>query len=198
MPIYEFVCLDCNTHFEHLQSFSTKGHPPCPNCASMHVSRMLGKPAIHFKGSGWYVTDSKGAGKQSANGEGAGKDAASKEGASSESAGDAAGESSAPKDTAATAGAPDAKAAAGQSRSQARIEAYCQACGRIESASALGRASSERRSRPFLRHTPQPGAGKTGCLNLRRMVYNAPDCAVQPPGPTAAARTQSLQPTPSA
>lgn len=117
MPIYEFVCLDCDTHFEHLQSFSAKGHPPCPTCASMHVSRMLGKPAIHFKGSGWYVTDSKKAGKQSANGESAGKDAAPKEGAAKESstkesAGNAAGESSAAKDTAAPAKEPDAKSAA--------------------------------------------------------------------------------------
>jgi putative FmdB family regulatory protein len=69
MPIYEFVCRECGTQFEHLQSFSAHGHPPCPNCQSMHVSRMMSKPAIHFKGSGWYITDSKSSSRQSANGE---------------------------------------------------------------------------------------------------------------------------------
>lgn len=68
MPIYEFVCRECGTQFEHMQSFSAKGHPPCPQCQSQHVSRMLSRPAIHFKGSGWYITDSKGSSKQSANG----------------------------------------------------------------------------------------------------------------------------------
>lgn len=68
MPIYEFVCRDCDNLFEHMQSFSAKGHPPCPRCGSNHISRMIGRPAIHFKGSGWYVTDSKSSSKQSANG----------------------------------------------------------------------------------------------------------------------------------
>ncbi|MGL4647868.1 MAG: FmdB family zinc ribbon protein [Caldilineaceae bacterium] len=68
MPIYEFVCRDCGSEFEQLMSFSAHGHPPCPACASQHVSRKIGRPAIHFKGSGWYVTDSKGS-KQSANGD---------------------------------------------------------------------------------------------------------------------------------
>jgi putative FmdB family regulatory protein len=67
MPIYEFVCRECGSEFEQLMSFSAHGHPPCPACASQHVSRKIGRPAIHFKGSGWYVTDSKGS-KQSANG----------------------------------------------------------------------------------------------------------------------------------
>ena len=68
MPIYEFVCRECGTQFEHMQSFSAKGHPPCPNCQSQHINRMLSRPAIHFKGSGWYINDSKGTSKQSANG----------------------------------------------------------------------------------------------------------------------------------
>jgi putative FmdB family regulatory protein len=72
MPIYEFVCRDCGSEFEQLMSFSAHGHPPCPACASQHVSRKIGRPAIHFKGSGWYVTDSKGS-KQSANGDHEGK-----------------------------------------------------------------------------------------------------------------------------
>ena len=62
------MCQECGTNFEHLQSFSAKGQPNCPQCHSQHVARKLSRPAIHFKGSGWYITDSKGSSKQSANG----------------------------------------------------------------------------------------------------------------------------------
>jgi putative FmdB family regulatory protein len=59
MPIYEFVCLSCGNDFEKLQSFSETSSPHCPACQSDQVRRRLSSPAIHFKGSGWYVTDSK-------------------------------------------------------------------------------------------------------------------------------------------
>jgi putative FmdB family regulatory protein len=59
MPIYEFVCLECGYDFEKLRSFSDTSTPTCPNCQSAQVQRRLSAPAIHFKGSGWYVTDSK-------------------------------------------------------------------------------------------------------------------------------------------
>lgn len=59
MPIYEFDCQECGTRFEHMQSFSATTLPPCPACGSDHVGRLIGRPAIHFKGSGWYVTDSR-------------------------------------------------------------------------------------------------------------------------------------------
>ncbi|HMN28960.1 MAG TPA: zinc ribbon domain-containing protein [Caldilineaceae bacterium] len=61
MPIYEFVCLSCGNDFEKVQSFSDTSSPLCPACHSDQVKRRLSPPAIHFKGSGWYVTDSKGA-----------------------------------------------------------------------------------------------------------------------------------------
>lgn len=68
MPIYEFVCLACGNEFERIQSFSNTTTPHCPNCQSVQVQRKLSPPAIHFKGSGWYVTDSKNSSKQSSNG----------------------------------------------------------------------------------------------------------------------------------
>ena len=77
MPIYEFVCQECGVHYEHMQSFSVTTLPPCPACQSHHVARMLGRPAIHFKGSGWYITDSKKSSKESATG-GVEKDKAEK------------------------------------------------------------------------------------------------------------------------
>lgn len=68
MPIYEFVCQSCNNEFEKIQSFSDPSVPACPNCNSVNVERQMGRPAIHFKGSGWYINDSKKANKESANG----------------------------------------------------------------------------------------------------------------------------------
>ena len=59
MPIYEFVCQTCGSEFEKIQSFSDKTVPVCPRCQSDQVERQMSSPAIHFKGSGWYITDSK-------------------------------------------------------------------------------------------------------------------------------------------
>lgn len=66
MPIYEFRCLTCGNEFEKLQSFSDTLTPACPNCQSVNVQRQLSPPAIHFKGSGWYITDSKNGAKNGA------------------------------------------------------------------------------------------------------------------------------------
>ncbi len=59
MPIYEFACGDCGTTFEKRVLFSAVAAPACDSCRSDNVQRQLSKPAIHFKGSGWYITDSK-------------------------------------------------------------------------------------------------------------------------------------------
>ena len=74
MPIYEFVCQDCGHEFEKIQSFSDSSTPACPNCQGLHVQRRLSAPAIHFKGSGWYITDSRNAAKGSAVGSSGGAD----------------------------------------------------------------------------------------------------------------------------
>ncbi len=59
MPIYEFVCQECGHEFERILPFSTSDFPPCPRCQAQAVKRRVGLPAIHFKGSGWYITDSR-------------------------------------------------------------------------------------------------------------------------------------------
>jgi len=66
MPIYEFVCRNCNNEFEQILPFSAQSTPHCTSCNSTQVERRVGRPAIHFKGSGWYINDSK-ASKDSAN-----------------------------------------------------------------------------------------------------------------------------------
>ena len=88
MPIYEFVCQACGHEFEQIVPFSATTSPRCTVCQSEQVQRQLSRPAIHFKGSGWYINDSKAA-KTSAtgnDGEKAGateSNADSKDGASS-------------------------------------------------------------------------------------------------------------------
>lgn len=59
MPIYEIACKECGNQYERIVSFSSTDLPACPACSSADVTRLLSKPAIHFKGSGWYITDSK-------------------------------------------------------------------------------------------------------------------------------------------
>lgn len=59
MPIYELACKECGHQYERIVSFSSTVLPACPACSSVEVTRLLSQPAIHFKGSGWYITDSK-------------------------------------------------------------------------------------------------------------------------------------------
>jgi putative FmdB family regulatory protein len=67
MPIYEYECMTCGATFEKRQSFSDTAVADCPNGHS-DTRRLISAPAIVFKGSGFYINDSKTASKQSANG----------------------------------------------------------------------------------------------------------------------------------
>jgi putative FmdB family regulatory protein len=58
MPIYEFECNTCGAHFERRQAFGDTSAPACPN-GHDSVHRVFSTPSIVFKGSGWYVTDSR-------------------------------------------------------------------------------------------------------------------------------------------
>ncbi len=60
MPLYEYQCDTCHTTFEVRRSFSDTGVPPCPHCnGTGQVRKVFSAPAIVFKGSGFYVTDSR-------------------------------------------------------------------------------------------------------------------------------------------
>jgi putative FmdB family regulatory protein len=118
VPIYEFVCQSCGHEFEEIRSFSDNSVPACSVCQSKQVVRRMGRPAIHFKGSGWYITDSKKSGKESAVGsssngsekkQDAGSDAAS-DAAKSESKGETQAQTK--TDSKIGAGSESAKAAA--------------------------------------------------------------------------------------
>jgi putative FmdB family regulatory protein len=56
MPLYEYQCHDCNTRFERIEKVSAPSDGVCPSCGGA-ARRLLGAPALQFKGSGWYVTD---------------------------------------------------------------------------------------------------------------------------------------------
>ncbi len=58
MPIYEFECNTCGVHFERRQAMTDDSTPACPQ-GHMGVHRVFSPPGIVFKGSGWYVTDSR-------------------------------------------------------------------------------------------------------------------------------------------
>lgn len=58
MPIYEYECGVCQCRFEKRQSFEEKIEATCPECDG--EARKIFHPAhIIFKGSGFYVTDSR-------------------------------------------------------------------------------------------------------------------------------------------
>jgi putative FmdB family regulatory protein len=59
MPTYEYECEQCGVRFERLQRMVDAPLTDCPECGG-HVHRVMQPVGIIFKGSGFYVTDSKG------------------------------------------------------------------------------------------------------------------------------------------
>ncbi len=59
MPIYTYKCDECGVRFDQRQRFSDDPLSECPECGG-HVHRVPQPVGIVFKGSGWYVKDSKG------------------------------------------------------------------------------------------------------------------------------------------
>jgi putative FmdB family regulatory protein len=56
MPLYEYECFLCQHKFEKIRRVANASDVTCPECGGS-VRRLLGAPALQFKGSGWYVTD---------------------------------------------------------------------------------------------------------------------------------------------
>jgi putative FmdB family regulatory protein len=56
MPLYEYECFLCSHRFERIRRVADAAAVSCPECGGK-VRRLLGVPALQFKGSGWYVTD---------------------------------------------------------------------------------------------------------------------------------------------
>jgi putative FmdB family regulatory protein len=57
MPLYEYVCQDCNRTTEVLQRLRERPLKICPHCGGKKLKKAFSAPAIQFKGSGFYTTD---------------------------------------------------------------------------------------------------------------------------------------------
>ncbi len=58
MPVYEYECEQCGTRFERIQSVRDEPVRRCPECSGT-VHKVFHPAGIIFKGSGWYITDSR-------------------------------------------------------------------------------------------------------------------------------------------
>jgi putative FmdB family regulatory protein len=56
MPLYEYRCEKCEGVIEVLQKHSAKPLTVHDTCGGP-LERLISTSALHFKGSGWYVTD---------------------------------------------------------------------------------------------------------------------------------------------
>ncbi len=59
MPVYTYECENCGERFEARQSFNDEPLTVCPTCEGK-LYRVIQPVGIVFKGSGFYVTDSRG------------------------------------------------------------------------------------------------------------------------------------------
>ncbi len=62
MPTYEYECGKCQFRFERKQSFDEEPVAACPQCQGK-ARRVIHSTPVIFKGSGFYVTDSRKHGK---------------------------------------------------------------------------------------------------------------------------------------
>lgn len=58
MPIYEYECGVCQFRFERKQSFDEEPVTMCPECQGK-ARRVIHSIPVIFKGSGFYITDSR-------------------------------------------------------------------------------------------------------------------------------------------
>lgn len=69
MPTYEYACDACGHQFETFQSMKDDPLTVCPKCEKTALRRLIfGGTGVIFKGSGFYVTDSKKNGKRASGG----------------------------------------------------------------------------------------------------------------------------------
>ena len=58
MPLYEYECQSCGIRFERQQRFTDEPVRECPECGAS-VRKVFHPAGIVFKGSGWYINDSR-------------------------------------------------------------------------------------------------------------------------------------------
>jgi putative FmdB family regulatory protein len=58
MPLYDYACTKCGHTIEVRHGFNETHSAPCPACGAP-VRRVFNAAPVLFKGSGFYVTDSR-------------------------------------------------------------------------------------------------------------------------------------------
>jgi len=76
VPTYEYKCTKDGSKFELWQEVGSEA-PPCPTCGAPS-KKVFGPPRVHFKGSGFYLTDLR---AEQSGGKGEGKAEAASEAA---------------------------------------------------------------------------------------------------------------------
>ncbi|MFK7801438.1 MAG: FmdB family zinc ribbon protein [Anaerolineae bacterium] len=59
MPLYTYRCKECEHEFDIRQSFSEDSLTDCPNCEKAALRKVINQVGVVFRGSGFYVNDSK-------------------------------------------------------------------------------------------------------------------------------------------
>lgn len=62
MPTYVYACDACGKQFEQFQSFKDEPLTVCRCGQAGKVRRVIQPAGVVFKGSGWYINDSRGTG----------------------------------------------------------------------------------------------------------------------------------------
>jgi putative FmdB family regulatory protein len=58
MPTYHYRCSDCGHSFDFFQKFADDPLTECPECSGA-IRRVVQPVGVVFKGSGWYINDSR-------------------------------------------------------------------------------------------------------------------------------------------
>jgi putative FmdB family regulatory protein len=98
MPTYEYACRDCGRHIEVVQSFSDDPLQTCEHCGG-RLRKVFSAAGIIFKGSGYYVTDTRNERSRGGSTSGASRSDGDRSGAS-ESSGSTTDSSTSSSDTA--------------------------------------------------------------------------------------------------
>jgi len=59
VPTYEYACSTCDTTHEVQQKMTDPTLTQCPSCGQPTLRKLFSGVGIHFKGSGFYRTDSR-------------------------------------------------------------------------------------------------------------------------------------------
>ncbi|NWF80264.1 MAG: zinc ribbon domain-containing protein [Chloroflexi bacterium] len=71
MPTYVYACDACGKQFEQFQSFKDEPLSVCRCGTAGRVRRVIQPAGVVFKGSGWYINDSRGTSSSTVSGESA-------------------------------------------------------------------------------------------------------------------------------